>query len=164
MSRGERFEPPPNLAPEGLEGRALHVLRRLLDLQVASVVRDLAPVLAAAAGGKVLEVGCGDSPYRRLVPESCRYRGLDWAGSENFRYRPREGVLRFDGGNFPLRDRSFDLVFHTEVIEHVWDTGNFLEECLRVLKPGGRLFFTVPFAARYHYAPHDYWRFTPSAL
>ena len=29
---------------------------------------------------------------------------------------------------------------------------------------GGRLLLTVPFAARWHYIPHDYWRFTPSGL
>ena len=32
------------------------------------------------------------------------------------------------------------------------------------MRPGGRLILTVPFAARWHYIPHDYWRFTPSGL
>lgn len=35
---------------------------------------------------------------------------------------------------------------------------------LRVLKPGGRAILTVPFAARWHFIPHDYWRPTPSGL
>jgi hypothetical protein len=34
----------------------------------------------------------------------------------------------------------------------------------RCLRPGGRLILTVPFAARWHYIPHDYWRFTPSGV
>jgi hypothetical protein len=33
-----------------------------------------------------------------------------------------------------------------------------------VLRDDGQLILTVPFAARWHYIPHDYWRFTPSAL
>jgi hypothetical protein len=32
------------------------------------------------------------------------------------------------------------------------------------LRTGGALLLTVPFAARWHYTPHDYWRFTPSSL
>lgn len=32
------------------------------------------------------------------------------------------------------------------------------------MKPSGVMFFTVPFQARYHYIPHDYFRYTPAAL
>ena len=34
----------------------------------------------------------------------------------------------------------------------------------RCLRPGGRLVLTVPFAARWHFIPYDYWRYTPSGL
>ena len=51
-----------------------------------------------------------------------------------------------------------------EVLEHVVDPQRFLLNCQRCLKNGGTLFLTVPFSARYHYIPHDYWRFTYSAL
>jgi hypothetical protein len=33
-----------------------------------------------------------------------------------------------------------------------------------VLRDDGQLILTVPFSARWHYVPYDYWRFTPSAL
>ena len=49
-------------------------------------------------------------------------------------------------------------------MEHVPEPAGFLAEASRCLRPGGRLLLTVPFAARWHYIPHDYWRFTPSAL
>jgi hypothetical protein len=39
-----------------------------------------------------------------------------------------------------------------------------LAQAFRVLRPEGALILTVPFAARYHFIPFDYWRFTPSAL
>lgn len=38
------------------------------------------------------------------------------------------------------------------------------ETASRCLRPGGRILLTVPFAARWHYIPYDYWRFTPSSL
>ena len=44
------------------------------------------------------------------------------------------------------------------------DPERFLGEAYRCLAPGGTLLLTVPFAARWHFIPHDYWRFTPSAL
>ncbi len=52
----------------------------------------------------------------------------------------------------------------TETLEHVADTGQFLGEIGRVLKPDGIVVLTIPFAARWHYIPWDYYRFTPSGL
>ena len=39
-----------------------------------------------------------------------------------------------------------------------------MRESLRVLKPGGLLFFTVPFLWPLHDVPHDEYRYTPFAL
>ena len=59
---------------------------------------------------------------------------------------------------------SVENVLATETLEHVSRPVRFLAEARRCLSPGGRLMLTVPFAARWHYIPHDYWRFTPSGL
>ncbi|MEA5088424.1 MAG: methyltransferase domain-containing protein [Solidesulfovibrio sp.] len=127
------------------------------------MLRFLVPWLAARHG-RLLEVGCGARPYRHLVPARCRYQGLDWEkAGEAFGYREEEVTL-FTGGTFPFPDGSYDSLFHTEVLEHIPDPGAFLKECRRVLAPGGALFLSVPFQARFHYIPYDYWRFTPSGL
>ena len=70
----------------------------------------------------------------------------------------------YEGGRWPLSDESVDVVLSTETLEHVPDPPRFLAEAFRCLKPGGRVLLTVPFAARWHFIPHDYWRFTPSGL
>lgn len=160
----ESFPPPPNLPPgKTLASRLLYYLRPLLDLQVASVLQALKSWLAGLEGN-VLEVGCGAQPYRHLIPAGCSYLGLDWYLAQTaFGYRA-EKVVYFDGRTFPLKEGSFDNLFHTEVLEHIDAPLPFLRECQRVLKPGGKLFFSVPFQARYHYIPHDYWRFTPAGL
>ncbi len=160
----ERFPPPPNLpAGNDLFSKVRFGLRRLLDLQVGSVLRFLIPWLETGSG-RILEVGGGAQPYRRYIPANCRYQGLDWEGaSDHFGYRSADTVY-YSGGDFPFEENAFDRLFHTEVLEHVYAKEAFLKECCRVLKPGGEFFFTVPFQARWHYIPHDYWRFTPSAL
>jgi SAM-dependent methyltransferase len=162
MSR-ENVPSASNLPPAGLAGRLRYLLRILLDFRVSSVVRDLKPALAGAHG-RVLEAGCGAQPYRHMLGKESSYTGLDWSGAPGeFRYQCPDAVL-YDGGTFPFDDNCMDVVFHTEVLEHVWDTRLFLGECLRVLRPGGRMFFTVPFAVRYHYIPNDNWRFTRACL
>jgi SAM-dependent methyltransferase len=55
-----------------------------------------------------------------------------------------EGVRCEDVQRLTYPDASFDLVTHTEVLEHVPDDARALVELLRVLRPGGAMLFTVP--------------------
>ena len=41
-------------------------------------------------------------------------------------------------------DSSIDVILHSDTLEHVPDSKAALKESLRVLKPGGHLFYTVP--------------------
>jgi len=43
-----------------------------------------------------------------------------------------------------LPDDHFDLVIHSDTLEHISDPLKALRECFRVLKEGGKLFFTIP--------------------
>jgi SAM-dependent methyltransferase len=163
-TKSEGLAPVSNNPPgDTIIGKLRFFIRTVLDMQVASVYRDLSFWLKKRSG-TVLEVGCGAQPYRHLVPSTCRYTGLDWEQAEaHFNYRLPDTIY-YSGEHFPFEDGSFDNLFHTEVLEHVYHAGQFLAECRRVLKPSGTMFFTVPFQARYHYIPHDFFRYTPSAL
>ena len=46
--------------------------------------------------------------------------------------------------NLPYENGSFDVVLHSDTLEHVANPVHALSECRRVLKPGGALCFTVP--------------------
>jgi SAM-dependent methyltransferase len=70
----------------------------------------------------------------------------------------------FDGDDWGVEDGSFDVALCTEVLEHIPAPAPFLARACRCLRPGGRLVLTVPFAARWHFIPYDYWRYTPSSL
>jgi SAM-dependent methyltransferase len=137
--------------------------RRTLDLQAASIWKDLR-ILLADAHGDVLDVGSGAQPYRRLLPADARYRAIDDAAAgEDFGYVMPDTEY-FEGDRWPVLDDSVDVVLTTETLEHVLEPAVFLAEARRVLRDGGRIILTVPFSARWHYVPHDYWRFTPSSL
>jgi SAM-dependent methyltransferase len=149
-------------APGGL-GAVLDAARRFLDLQAGSIWRDLRRELPRAHG-HVLDVGCGAQPYRVLLPPDVTYQGLDTSDAERrFGYRAPDTVY-FAGPTWPVESGTADVVVCTETLEHVLDPRAFLAEAHRCLRPGGRLVLTVPFAARWHFVPHDYWRFTPSGL
>ncbi|MEA2371230.1 MAG: hypothetical protein QOH12_1624 [Solirubrobacteraceae bacterium] len=159
----ERWQPPAFRAPRTRRDRALGAMRRMLDLQAASAWRDLR-VLLADASGDVLDVGSGAQPYRPLLPSDARYRAIDSASAEaDFGYAMPETEY-FHGDRWPVADGSVDLVLSTETLEHVRQPAVFLAEARRVLRDGGRIVLTVPFSARWHYIPHDYWRYTPSSL
>jgi SAM-dependent methyltransferase len=56
----------------------------------------------------------------------------------------RRGIRCEDLHRLTYPDASFDLVTHTEVLEHVADDARVLRELHRVLRPGGTMLFTVP--------------------
>jgi SAM-dependent methyltransferase len=163
LARTEGWRPPLHSPPNSRTRRWLAALRRLVDLQAGSIWRDLAGELAAIEG-LVLDVGCGAQPYRCLLGPSARYLGIDTADAKpDFGYEIRDTVY-FEGDSWPVNSESVDVVLCTETLEHVLQPRKLLAEAHRALVPGGRLLLTVPFAARWHFVPHDYWRFTPSSL
>ncbi len=159
----EPWQPPGFHGGRGLRGRLTAAARRRFDLQAASIWADLRCELGDARG-VVLDVGAGAQPYRPLVPATASYRAIDSVlAREAFGYDVPDTEY-FEGETWPVEDAAVDLVLATETLEHVPEPSAFLAEARRVLRPGGRLILTVPFAARWHYVPHDYWRFTPSSL
>jgi SAM-dependent methyltransferase len=138
-------------------------VRRGFDLQAASIWRHLAVELRGVEG-TVLDVGCGAQPYRRLLPRNASYIGIDIErAEEDFGYVVPDTTY-FEGDEWPVESASVDIVLCTEALEHVLEPLKFLSEAHRCLRPGGRLLMTVPLAARWHFVPYDYWRFTPSGL
>ena len=67
--------------------------------------------------------------------------------------------MPFDGP-LPVEDASFDLVWASEVIEHVADTARWLSEVRRVLVPRGRLLLTTPSHGRLRVAVGGVERFS----
>ena len=101
----------------------------------------------ARAGERVLDLGCGAGRFVAALRDA----GADPVGVEladGALERARRNVpgadLRAMTDEIPLEDSSVDLVWCSEVLEHVPDTAGLLSEVRRVLKTGGRLLATTP--------------------
>lgn len=130
-----------------------YLARRALWSEIQDASTDLA--------GPLLDVGCGSKPYRSLfVPGA--YVGLDIDTPETRRHAVADAY--YDGGRFPFDDASFRGVLCNQVLEHVFNPDEFVEEIRRVLSPGGRLLLTVPFVWDEHEQPYDYARYSSFGL
>jgi SAM-dependent methyltransferase len=164
MRSGERWRPPTFTHVDDRRSRAAATVRRFFDLQAGSLWSELRRVLPEVRG-TLVDVGCGAQPYRRLLPRETEYIGLDTEHAHaDFGYAIPDIRLIGEDGNWPLDNAVADVVLATETLEHVVDPPAFLAQAHRCLRPGGRIVLTVPFAARWHYVPNDYWRFTPSGM
>jgi SAM-dependent methyltransferase len=134
----------------------------LVDLQLLTIYQYLSSKLHSLQG-RVLDVGAGQAPWRELLSKA-EYVGVDVDTAGSFGMRRKADVSYYDGKHLPFGDGSFDHVLCTEVLEHVPETADFLLEIKRVLRQGGTLILTVPWSARLHHLPNDYYRFTPAAL
>lgn len=105
-------------------------------------------------GGVVLDVGCGDQPYRSWFGKVQRYIGIDVSPGE------RVDIVIEPGSAWPLPDASIDVVLCTQVLEHVEDLEHTLSEIRRILRPGGKAVISYPFIYNEHGVPHDFRRFT----
>lgn len=126
---------------------------RHLDGWMNDGTGELMKGLPVSASDTVIDVGCGDGALIHF----CARQGAevyfidrDEARLASTRAKIEQSPARAfksllsDCDPIPLEGDLADLVICTEVLEHVSDPGKFLEELIRVTRPGGRLLLTVP--------------------
>jgi SAM-dependent methyltransferase len=101
--------------------------------------------LGAHRGARLLDLGCGRGEFLHGFAQA----GFDAVGFD----RSRPSAPRFDEpvvvgdyerGGLPFGDGEFSVLFNKSVLEHVRDITPLLDECHRVLAPGGRMVSLVP--------------------
>lgn len=114
------------------------ILRRLR-------VRQVGPYVRRFKNCRLLDVGCGwnASLLRALESELECGVGIDFKAPALNTNKLRTIEARLDT-RLPFEDSSFDLVTMLAVLEHLDCPAQILEECCRVLRPGGGLLLTVP--------------------
>src|SRR5271165_3674396 len=94
----------------------------------------------------LLDVGCGDGAllFNYLKTPPPEFYGVEGAPEYAEAARKRGiNIASFDlNGRWPYGSNKFDVVFSSQVIEHIHNTRLFVEEAYRVLKPGGTAIVT----------------------
>jgi 2-polyprenyl-3-methyl-5-hydroxy-6-metoxy-1,4-benzoquinol methylase len=105
----------------------------------------------------VLDVGCGSSWLsRELVHKEKNVISLDISLTNTSKAlkatpAPNHAAVVADVFNLPFRENTIDCIVASEIMEHLYDPGLFLQKLIYVLKPGGRLIVTTPYKERIEY-------------
>ena len=116
----------------------------------------LKAIVAGAPAGAVLDVGCGEQPFRSLVEAERRdYVGMDIVQNSN-------GTVAMLGDLEHAEEPAtrYAIVLCTEVLEHVYDVNLSFRGLRRLTMTGGLVLITVPFLFPEHMDPDDFRRLT----
>ena len=121
--------------------------------------KQIALELVGDATGDVLDVGCRDGYFSQLFErKGCRLTSIDIERS----YAKCDIVDANDP--LPYPNNSFDLIWCSEVIEHLENPGQVIEEFRRVLKPHGKAVLTTPNSQFWLYGVLKPFGLTPQKL
>lgn len=107
----------------------------------------------------IVDVGALDvnGSLRHVAPADSRYIGLDFATG------PGVDIVIDDPYALPLPDASADIVVCSSCFEHSEHFWLLFNEVLRLLRPDGLFYLSVPSNGLFHRYPVDCWRFYPDS-
>jgi ubiquinone/menaquinone biosynthesis C-methylase UbiE len=116
------------------------------------------------AGSTILDAGAGELQYKKFCShltyvsqDFAQYSvAADPAGSHTKTWEHPPLDIVSDITAIPRPNESFDAIMCIEVLEHVPDPAAALRELVRLLKKGGLLIVTTPFASMTHMAPYHF--------
>jgi ubiquinone/menaquinone biosynthesis C-methylase UbiE len=115
------------------------------------------------AGLTILDAGAGESQFKKfcghlqyIAQDFGQYDGSGDVGLQTGAWDNSKLDIVSDIVNIPLPDQSVDAIMCTEVLEHIPNPVAALQEFARLIKPGGYLLITAPFASITHFAPYHF--------
>jgi SAM-dependent methyltransferase len=100
-----------------------------------------------SAGCSILEIGGGTGVQAKLLTEmGYRVESIDLESS-NYASALEFPIKFYDGHTIPFPSQSFDVVFSSNVLEHIKHICEFQLEIRRVLRPGGYCIHAMPSTA-----------------
>ena len=118
---------------------------------------------ALPPGARLLDAGAGELRFKQhcshleyVSQDFAQYHGEGTEGLQTGNWSNDGLDIVSDITQVPVPDQSFDAILCTEVLEHVPDALAALTEFSRILRPGGTLLITAPFASLTHFAPYHF--------
>jgi len=108
---------------------------------------------------KILDAGAGRLAYKKLILKYAKSYT-----SSDFKKTHKDLDVVTDIENMDFKDGRFDVVFCSQVLEHVPHPWKAFAEINRVLKKSGVAIITVPHLAYLHNLPYDFYRYTKFGL
>jgi ubiquinone/menaquinone biosynthesis C-methylase UbiE len=115
------------------------------------------------AGLTILDAGAGESQFKKfcghlkyIAQDFGQYTGEGETGLQTGTWDNTKLDIVSDITSIPLPDHSVDAIMCTEVLEHVPHPIAAIQEFGRLVKPGGYLLLTAPFASLTHFAPYHF--------
>jgi len=116
-----------------------HYIRRAPDKCSDLTYKYLVSLLPKKLSGKLLDLGCYKGYLRNYLPTSVKYVGLDID-----KWFPGIVIHDLNKGKLPFKNKKFDYVVASNILEHLFYPDKILKEMRRVLKPGGIAIITLP--------------------
>lgn len=114
-------------------------------------------------GLTILDAGAGESQFKKfcshlkyIAQDFGEYQGDGEVGLQTGTWDNSKLDIVSDILSIPLPDHSVDAIMCTEVLEHIPDPIGAIKEFSRLVKPGGYLLITAPFASLTHFAPYHF--------
>jgi SAM-dependent methyltransferase len=124
-----------------MTGRIVFSLEHLDTLRIAEIEK-VVPFFPP--GARILEIGAGTGQQAlELQRRGFHVTAIELADS-NYAANRVYPIVDYDGIHIPLPDGSFDVVFSSNVLEHVPDLGRLHAEIKRTLKPSGICVHVLP--------------------
>jgi len=113
----------------------------------------------------ILDAGAGECRYKKYCSH-LKYTSQDFGeydgkgdnvGLQTKHWDNSSLDIVSDIISIPVKDKSFNNILCTEVIEHISKPDLAIKEFSRILKKGGRLVITAPFCSLTHFAPFHFY-------
>ena len=118
------------------------------ELRLAEIGDTIELLRRYRSSGDLLEIGAGTGwQAKALAGTGYAVTAIDLPASADIsnHARSREWpIVDYDGSHIPFGDESFDIIYSSNVLEHVVDLDGLTSEMKRVLRPGGLALHLVP--------------------
>lgn len=101
----------------------------------------------------ILDIGCGEQPFKQLLDKNINYKSLDFSQNTQNNVDYIYSLLH----DIDIKEK-FDFLMCTEVLEHIPNWDSAFTNFSKLINTNGKILITCPFLYPLHEEPYDFWR------